>query len=127
MLGAATRYVPTNRAHRMHSSIGACTRMSSLLPLLLASASPRRRQIISTLGLAFTVGVSPTNEEAMESAYPGPIDGLAQWLAAHKALMMLMQPEAANQLIVTADTTVLLDDQALGKPRDSEHARELLL
>ncbi len=101
--------------------------MSSLLPLLLASASPRRRQIISTLGLPFTVGVSPTNEEAMESAYRWPIDGLAQWLAAHKALMMLMQPEAANRLIVTADTTVLLDDQVLGKPRDGEHARELLL
>lgn len=63
----------------------------------------------------------------MESAYRGPIDGLAQWLAAHKALMMLMQPETANRLIVTADTTVLLDDQVLGKPRDGEHARELLL
>jgi septum formation protein len=101
--------------------------MSSLLPLILASASPRRRQIISTLGLPFTLGVSPTNEEAMESAYQGPIDGLAQWLAAHKAMMMLMQPEAANRLIVTADTTVLLDGQVLGKPRDGKHARELLL
>jgi len=101
--------------------------MSSLLPLLLASASPRRRQIIATLGLPFTFGVSATNEEAMENAYQGPPDGLAQWLAAHKALMMLMQPETANRLIVTADTTVLLDDQVLGKPRDAEHARELLL
>jgi nucleoside triphosphate pyrophosphatase len=101
--------------------------MSSLLPLLLASASPRRRQIISTLGLPFTVGISPTNEEAMESTYRGPIDDLAQWLAAHKALTMLMQPETANRLIITADTTVLLDDQMLGKPRDGKHARELLL
>ena len=101
--------------------------MSSLLPLILASASPRRRQIISTLGLPFTLGVSSTNEEAMESAYQGPIDGLAQWLAGHKALMMLMQPEVANRLIVTADTTVLLDDQVLGKPRNEEHAREILL
>ena len=101
--------------------------MSSHLPLLLASASPRRRQIISTLGLPFTVGVSPANEEAIQTAYLGPIDGLAQWLAVHKALTMLMQPEAANRLIVTADTTVLLNDQVLGKPRDGEHARELLL
>jgi septum formation protein len=101
--------------------------MSSLLPLILASASPRRRQIISTLGLPFTLGVSPANEEAMERAYQGPINGLAQWLATHKALMMLMQPEVANRLIVTADTTVLLDDQVLGKPRDADHARELLL
>src|SRR6266480_1767977 len=127
MLGAAIGHVSTNSAHRMHSSIGACTGMSSHLPLLLASASPRRRQIISTLGLPFTVGVSPTNEEAIQTAYLGPIDGLAQWLAAHKALTMLMHPEAANRLIVTADTTVLLDDQVLGKPRNGEHARELLL
>lgn len=63
----------------------------------------------------------------MESAYRGPIDGLALWLAAHKALMMLMQPEVANRLVVTADTTVLVDDQVLGKPRDEKHARELLL
>jgi MAF protein len=41
--------------------------------------------------------------------------------------MMLMQPETTNRLIVTADTTVLLDDKVLGKPRDGEHARELLL
>jgi septum formation protein len=101
--------------------------MNSLLPLLLASASPRRRQIISTLGLPFTVGISAVNEEALESTYQGPIEDLAQWLAAHKALMMLMQPEAANQLVVTADTTVLLDNKILGKPRDGEHARELLL
>jgi septum formation protein len=101
--------------------------MKSLLPLLLASASPRRRQIISTLKLPFTVGISLANEEALEKTYQGPSEGLAQWLAAHKALMMLMQPEAANRLVVTADTTVLLDDKVLGKPRDDKHARELLL
>lgn len=101
--------------------------MSSLLPLLLASASPRRRQIISTLGLPFIVGIPAVNEEALERSYQGPIEDLAQWLAAHKALAMLMQPEAANRLVVTADTTVLLDNNILGKPRDGEHARELLL
>jgi MAF protein len=45
----------------------------------------------------------------------------------HKAIMMLTLPEAANALIITADTTVLLNDQQLGKPRDAAHARELLL
>lgn len=100
--------------------------MISPLPLLLASASPRRRQIISTLGLPFTVGVSPTNEEALEQTYQGPRAGLAQWLAAHKALMMLMQPGAAHHLVVAADTTVLLDDKILGKPHDAAHAYEIL-
>jgi len=116
----------------MRSRTGACAFMTitdttTQRPLLLASASPRRRQIISRLGLPFTVAVPPGDEDKAQIAYQGPIDGLAQWTAMHKALMMLTQPVAANSLLITADTTVLLDDQILGKPRDAAHARELLL
>lgn len=96
-------------------------------PLLLASASPRRREIIASLDLPFTVDVPPTDEDAIQQHYQGPADGLAQWLATHKALAMLALPRAANRLIITSDTTVLLDDQILNKPRDPAHARELLL
>jgi nucleoside triphosphate pyrophosphatase len=96
-------------------------------PLLLASASPRRRQIISRLGLPFTVAVPPGDEDKAQTHYQGPIDGLARWTAMHKALMALTLPQAANSLIITADTTVLLDGQILGKPRDAANARELLL
>lgn len=101
--------------------------MSRELPLLLASASPRRRQIISLLNLPFEVAVAPTDEDAAQEHYHGPIEGLGQWTAAHKALMMFTLPEAANYLVITADTTVLLDGEELGKPRDEAHARELLL
>ncbi|GAC1366381.1 MAG: Maf family protein [Ktedonobacteraceae bacterium] len=101
--------------------------MTTHRSLLLASASPRRRQLISALGLPFTVGVAPTDEEAAQAHYQGPIEGLAQWTAAHKALMMFTRPETADQIVVTADTTVLLEDQVLNKPRDAAHARELLL
>ncbi len=97
------------------------------LPLLLASASPRRRSIISQLGLPFTLGVSPADEEGIQTHYQGAPTGLAQWLAAHKALMMLTQTEATNKLVITADTTVILENEVLGKPRDEAHARELLL
>ncbi|GCE13367.1 Maf family protein [Tengunoibacter tsumagoiensis] len=97
------------------------------LPILLASASPRRRQIISQLGLPFTLGIAPGDEDAAQLFYKGPATGLAQWTALHKAVMTLTQPEAANHLVVTADTTVILDDQVLGKPRHEAHARELLL
>ncbi|HZO75106.1 MAG TPA: Maf family protein [Ktedonobacteraceae bacterium] len=101
--------------------------MSKKLPLLLASASPRRRQIISLLNLPFEVAIAPTDEDAAQEHYHGPIEGLAQWTAAHKAVMMFTLPEAANYLVITADTTVLLDGEELGKPRDAAHARELLL
>ena len=95
--------------------------------LLLASASPRRRELISLLGLPFILGVAPTDEEAAQAHYQGPAEGLAQWTAAHKALMMFTLPETAHYIVVTADTTVLLDDEVLNKPRDAAHARELLL
>src|SRR5579884_3187955 len=101
--------------------------MTDHLPLLLASASPRRRQIISLLGLPFDVCVSPGDEDAARESYCGPVDGLGQWLAAYKAVMMHSLPAAARHLVITADTTVLIDGEELGKPRDVAHARELLL
>jgi MAF protein len=73
------------------------------------------------------VCISPVDEEAMQERYPGPIEGLAQWLAEHKAIEALTLAEAADHLVITADTTVLLDEKVLGKPRDRDHARELLL
>src|SRR5690242_7691004 len=114
------------QVYQIHSSFGERT-LTTSLPLLLASASPRRRQIIKLLGLPFDTAVAPTDEDAAQKLYHGPIEGLAQWTAAHKALMMFTMPESANYLVVTADTTVLLDGEELGKPRDAAHARELLL
>ncbi|HLH60826.1 MAG TPA: Maf family protein [Ktedonobacteraceae bacterium] len=96
-------------------------------PLFLASASPRRRQILSLLGLPFVTGVAPVDEDAAQARYRGPLEGLAEWLAKHKASAALALPEAGGRLVITADTTVLLNDTILGKPRDAAHARELLL
>jgi len=95
--------------------------------LLLASASPRRRQIIAKLGLPFTFCVSPADEDTAAGRYRGPGEGLAPWLAKHKLASVLNLPEAADRMVIAADTTVLLDDVSLGKPRDEEHARKLLL
>ncbi len=101
--------------------------MTTSTPLLLASASPRRRQIMSLLGLDFTTAAVPDEEEAIQGNFHGPVEELAQWLAKHKAAAALMLPEASGRTVITADTTVLLDEQILGKPRDKAHARELLL
>ena len=101
--------------------------MTSNHPLLLASGSPRRRQLLHMLGLDFSVCVSPSDEDAMQERYTGPIEELAQWLAKHKAAAALTLPEARDCTVIGADTTVLLDEEVLGKPRDKRHARELLL
>ncbi|QBD81860.1 septum formation protein Maf [Ktedonosporobacter rubrisoli] len=101
--------------------------MTTRLPLLLASASPRRRQLISRLGLPFSVCVAPADEELVQEQHQGPNEELAVEIARHKAEMAHTLPEATERLVITADTTVLLDDEVLGKPRDEAHARELLL
>lgn len=95
--------------------------------LLLASASPRRRQILAQLGLPYDVAVSPGDEDAAQAQFQGASEDMAQWTATYKALMMFSLPGPKNSVVITADTTVLLDDQVLGKPRDQAHARELLL
>ncbi|MEO8970381.1 MAG: Maf family protein [Ktedonobacteraceae bacterium] len=96
-------------------------------PLLLASASPRRRQLLSLLGLPYEVTTSPVDEDALQAQFHGPNEKLAQWLAEQKALGIHTLPETAGRIVITADTTVLLADSVLGKPRDVAHARELLL
>jgi septum formation protein len=101
--------------------------MTTSPSLLLASASPRRRQVLQLLGLPFTVAALQVDEDAEQQRFQGPSDELAQWLAKHKAAAALKLPEADGRLVITADTTVLLDGQILGKPKDEAHARALLL
>jgi MAF protein len=96
-------------------------------PLLLASTSPRRRQIMQLVGLDFTVAAASDNEDELQNNYRGSLEELAQWLAKHKAATALTLPDSANRTIIAADTTVLLGETILGKPRDKSHARELLL
>lgn len=94
--------------------------------LLLASASPRRRQLIHRLGLPVTTTVSPIDEDALQRTFDGPAAELAQWTSYHKAQAALTLPEAAGRVVVTADTTVVLDDTVLGKPADEAEAYHLL-
>jgi MAF protein len=103
--------------------------MNTITPpveLLLASTSPRRRQIVSLLGIPFVTASASDDEEAAEARYRGVPENLAEWLAKYKASVALKLPEAAGRLVVTADTTVLLGNDILGKPRDKAHAFELL-
>ncbi|HLG75866.1 MAG TPA: Maf family protein [Ktedonobacteraceae bacterium] len=94
--------------------------------LLLASRSPRRRQLIKMLDLPVVVAAASDGEDEAEQRYQGPVENLAVWLAKHKAAAALKLPAAAGRLVITADTTVILDGKTLGKPRDAAHAVELL-
>ena len=88
--------------------------------LVLASASPRRRELLAGLGFAFRVLPSDYREAngrlAPEAAACAHARGKAEAVA-------LAQP---GPLVIGADTLVVVDGQALGKPRDAEDAAAML-
>ena len=92
--------------------------------LILASASPRRSDLLRQAGIGFEVRPADI-PEIMESD-ESPV-GFAQRLAHSKALCVAEQIGAPPaRLVLGADTIVVLDGDVLGKPRDSDHALELL-
>jgi septum formation protein len=88
--------------------------------LILASASPRRREILTQLGLAFEVAV-PDVEEVLE----GDPREAARANARRKALAVAGQTPPESR-VLGADTVVVLDGRILPKPRDAAQAAEWL-
>ena len=89
--------------------------------LVLASASPRRSEILKAHGVDFDVMVCPLAEE--EPAFGGVrymVASLAQQKAQYVAKL------CPDRIVLGADTTVCLDGQCLGKPRDAQHAFDML-
>lgn len=91
--------------------------------LILASASPRRRQLLREAGIAHTVEVRPTEE-----VWPAhlPVGEVARFLAEQKARAWQPEELLDGHIILTADTTVVLGDRILNKPADAAEARTML-
>jgi len=90
--------------------------------LVLASNSPRRKDFIQSLGWAYTLRMAEVDE-----SYP---DGLKAWeitdyIAVKKASPLKDKLEK-NEILLTADTLVWSSDHVLGKPMNTEHARDML-
>jgi len=91
--------------------------------IILASNSPRRRELLAGLGLDFEVRVLPDIDESC------PPDMAASHMALHiatKKAQAYAATMADDELIITADTVVVVDDSALGKPVDSADACRML-
>jgi septum formation protein len=93
-------------------------------PLLLASASPRRRQLLARAGLR--VEVRPA--EVDESALPGeaPRDHAARLAEAKARAVASAVGGSPPRIVLGADTIVVLGDRIIGKPTDDAHAIEML-
>ncbi|HSS50785.1 MAG TPA: Maf family protein [Thermoanaerobaculia bacterium] len=91
----------------------------SLPSLILASGSPRRRELLAGLGLRFTVRAVDLDETPGAGEPPEEtVVRLAREKAAARA-----EP---GELVLAADTVVVIDGELLGKPRDPEDARRML-
>jgi septum formation protein len=88
--------------------------------LVLASASPRRQEILACAGISFTVRSAPVPEEHDGSEAPAD---LVRRLALEKAFAV---PCAADEIVLAADTVVVLGDRILGKPKDASDASRML-
>ena len=91
--------------------------------VILASGSPRRRELMAGLAVNYEVRILPDVDES----YPDTLQGeeIPLYIAKEKAdaYIPMMQPD---ELIITADTIVWLDGKVLGKPRDREDALQML-
>ncbi|MDN6280666.1 MAG: Maf family nucleotide pyrophosphatase [Psychroflexus sp.] len=89
--------------------------------IILGSASPRRQSILKELGLDFKVKVHPVNE-----VYPEHLkrEEIAIFLAELKA--KAFEQVSTDEIIITGDTIVWHKNQALGKPNNSQEAKEML-
>ena len=91
--------------------------------VILASGSPRRRELMAGLGVNYEVRILPDVDES----YPDTLQGeeIPLYIAKEKAdaYIPMMQPD---ELIITAYTIVWLDGKVLGKPRDREDALQML-
>jgi septum formation protein len=89
------------------------------LPVVLASASPRRRELLTLLGLAFDVAPTDVDEAWRDGEPP----------AAHAERLARAKAEAGRRpgaVVVAADTIVVVDGDILGKPRDGADAAAML-
>ena len=91
--------------------------------LILASNSPRRRQLLTDAGISF----EPADKYECDERVPAdiPISDTAEYIAALKS-RAYPKPLAANEILMTADTVVIVGGRVLGKPADRTDALRML-
>ena len=92
------------------------------MDIILASQSPRRRELLTRMGLTFTVHAADIDEHMDRSLTP---DKLVEAISREKAAAAAVDFDQ-NAIIIAADTVVALDNEVLGKPHDEADAKRML-
>lgn len=95
--------------------------MNLQAPLVLASQSPRRQQLLRDAGFSFEVVVRPVTEEVLSELSPQEVA-----INISEAKAQAYNDLAHDHIVITADTIVCLDAQILGKPANKAAAFEML-
>ena len=95
--------------------------MTMKYKIILASNSPRRKELLSGLGLDYEVRTL----QGLDESYPEGLsmEEIPQYISRKKAAAYTLKP---NELLITADTIVYLDGEVLGKPADEAEAKQML-
>lgn len=93
-----------------------------MAPYILASASPRRKQLLEWAEINFEIIIANTDESYPEGLNPTEV---AAHIALHKALAV-QQKAGIGRPIIAADTIVVLGDEVIGKPKDRNDAIQIL-
>ena len=95
--------------------------MINLPKLILASASPRRAEILTSVGWEFEKQTADIDESSFENEKP---ENYVQRLAAEKA--QVIAKNNADAIVLGADTIVVINEQIIGKPKDFDEAGKML-
>lgn len=89
--------------------------------IILASGSPRRKEILEQIGVEFRI-VTSNDEEVIQKSNPKEV---VEELATRKACSVASDMEEGT-IVIGADTMVALDGQVMGKPKDEQDAKEMI-
>jgi septum formation protein len=92
------------------------------MKLILGSKSPRRKELLSSIGMQFEIRTKETDENYPETL---PIEQVAEYIAQLKA-DDLIEDLKDDEILLCADTTVQIDNILLGKPKDASEASKML-
>lgn len=89
--------------------------------IILASSSPRRKEILTDAGFQFEIEVHPIDENRLPPLSP---EEVAEFLATEKVAQFVHR--GGEYIVIAADTVVILDNQILNKPQNEKEASEML-